>query len=152
MPARSRIPAMLGRRVERLRQRLRKRASQSGEWSVPEVYYADENSVQYRDYARLRVYFDLRAVRNSGGNILVEAGDHGHIAQGRTLNEDRVHRIEDECERNDAARFHFVQHPGARYPPFGGIQHQYAADIRAAGELVARARKHAGDAVEVIAR
>src|SRR5262249_4898710 len=52
----------------------------------------------------------------------------------------------------DAARVHLVQHPGGGDAALGGIEHEHAADIGLAGELVIGARKYAAHAIEIIAR
>src|SRR5262249_5581908 len=54
--------------------------------------------------------------------------------------------------RHDSARFHLVQHPGGGDAAFGGIEHEHAADIALAGELVIGARKYAAHAIEIVAR
>ena len=54
--------------------------------------------------------------------------------------------------RDDPARRHLVQHPGGRDAALGGIQHQDFPHIGLARELVRRAREHAGDAIEIVAR
>src|SRR5262245_40461088 len=55
--------------------------------------------------------------------------------------------VQDQRRRHDAARCHLVQHPGGGDAAFGGIEHEHAADIVLAGELVIGAREHAAQAV-----
>src|SRR6516165_9607247 len=52
----------------------------------------------------------------------------------------------------NAARFHLAQHPRGGNAALGGIEHEHAADIALARELVVGARKYATQAIEIIAR
>src|SRR5262249_26315284 len=45
-----------------------------------------------------------------------------------------------------------MQHPRGGDAAFGGIEHEHAADIALAGELVIGARKYAAHAIEIVAR
>ena len=108
--------------------------------------------LHHSDRVRLRVYGHRRTVRNGAGDIQVEACKHRHVAECGTLRQDRVHRIEDECQRHHAARRHFVQHPGGRDAAFRRIEHQNLSHIRLARELVRRPGKYPDDTVEIVAR
>ena len=100
----------------------------------------------------VRIDLDHRAVRDRLGDVAVEPRDHGEIGERHALHHDRVDRLEHERRRHDAARLHLVQHPGRRDAALGGIEHQHAADVALAGELVLGPREHALDAVEIVAR
>src|SRR5262249_45735463 len=73
-------------------------------------------------------------------------------SERRALHHDRVDGVQDPRRRHDAARCHLVQHPGGGDSAFGDIEHEHAADIVLAGELVIGAREYAAQAVEIIAR
>src|ERR1700759_682516 len=107
---------------------------------------------EYLDRLLLRIDLDLDAIRNGGGDVLVEACEHCDLAERRPLREDRIDRVEHDRQRHDAARFHLMQHPGSGNPALGGVEHENLADIGLAGELVRRAAEDALDAVEIVAR
>src|SRR6516225_199489 len=52
----------------------------------------------------------------------------------------------------NAAPCHLVQHPRGGDAALGGVEHEHAADIALAGELVVGARKYAAQAIEIVAR
>src|SRR5919197_3283189 len=81
-----------------------------------------------------------------------EAIDQSDAAKGRALREDRVDAIEDQRLRDNAARRHFMQHPGGGDPALGVVENEDAAGVALAEKLVARAREDPFGAVEIIAR
>src|SRR5262249_41875982 len=68
------------------------------------------------------------------------------------LYHDRIDRVEHQRRREDAARFHLVEHPRGGDASFGGIEHQYATYKAFVSELVVGPGKDAAHAVEIVAR
>src|SRR5262249_39945323 len=99
-----------------------------------------------------RIDFHPCAVRDRLRDVEIEAGDHGKVGERRALHHDRVDGVQDQRRRHDAARFHLVQHPRGGDAALGGIEHEHAADISLAGELVVGTRKYAAHAIEIVAR
>ena len=100
---------------------------------------------------RARIDLDLGAVRDRFGDVDIEAGNHGEVGERRALDHDRIGAVQHQCRRHYAPRAHLMQHPGGGDAAFGGIEHQHAAAIALAGELVLRPREDAANAVEIVA-
>src|SRR5262249_41418607 len=105
-----------------------------------------------RQRSRRRIDLDEGVVRYSLGDVEVETPEHRKLREGCTLREDRIDGIEDESQRNDAPRFHFMQHPGSRDTAFGGVENENPVDVGLTGELVRRSGEHTTYPVEIVAR
>ncbi len=106
-----------------------------------------------RHQADFGVDGDLIAVVNQARDVAIcEAIAHRHVGQCRTLRQDGIDVVEQNRLRCDAARFHFVQHPGRGDTTLGGVEYHDAVDVTLPCELVLWPRENAGDAVEVVTR
>ena len=90
-------------------------------------------------------------VRSTGGDIFVKSGKHRYVAKCCSLRENWIDRIQDDRQRYDATRLHFIQHPGRRHAALGGVEDKDPADIGLAGQLMRGPAEDTLDAVEIVA-